>query len=166
MIEKTAVFARNLLLPTESSCQREQSIKAGLNAMPSAAEVAFTSASGIPQLWQNLCSFSIIHLKSNMFLISFNKRRYLYQIAFRVGNIACALSPRLCRRGEYRSQLAHPALFVQCQSCRYRYTVRGQRHKTHCSQHAYRQGNQSLVVRQPTILPSHWPPVPLPQMPT
>ena len=36
-----------------------------------------------------------------MFQISFYKRRYLYQIAFRVGNIAGALSPRLCRRGEY-----------------------------------------------------------------
>ena len=42
MIEKTAVFARYLLQPTESSCQREQSFKAGLNAMPSAAEVAGT----------------------------------------------------------------------------------------------------------------------------
>ena len=44
MIEKTAVFARYLLQPTESSCQREQSFKAGLNAMPSAAEVAGTES--------------------------------------------------------------------------------------------------------------------------
>ena len=44
MIEKTAVFARYLLQPNESSCQREQSIKAGLNAMPSAAEVAETES--------------------------------------------------------------------------------------------------------------------------
>ena len=44
MIEKTAVFARYLLQPNESSCQREQSIKAGLNAMPSAAEVAGTES--------------------------------------------------------------------------------------------------------------------------
>ena len=44
MIEKIAVFARYLLQPNESSCQREQSIKAGLNAMPSAAEVAGTES--------------------------------------------------------------------------------------------------------------------------
>ena len=44
MIEKTAVSARYLLQPTESSCQREQSFKAGLNAMPSAAEVAGTES--------------------------------------------------------------------------------------------------------------------------
>ena len=44
MIEKTAVFARYLLQPTESSYQREQSIKAGFNAMPSAAEVAGTES--------------------------------------------------------------------------------------------------------------------------
>ena len=44
MIEKTVVFARYLLQPTESSCQREQSIQAGLNAMSSAAEVAGTES--------------------------------------------------------------------------------------------------------------------------
>ena len=39
-------------------------------------------------------------------------------------------------------------------------------HKSHCSQHAYRQDSRLPVVRQPPIFPFRQFPVPLPQMPT